>query len=48
VQGAGWQLKNTGDIDDNFKMFRHVYELYKLENPEAKPSTETLPTVIKL
>jgi len=48
VQGAGWQLKNIGDINDNFKMFRHVYELYKLENPELKPATETLPTVIKL
>jgi len=48
IQGKGWQLKSCGDIDANFKMFMNVYDIYKLENPDAKPATETLPTSIKL
>ena len=48
IQGNGWQLKNCGNIDDNFKMFLNIYDIYKLENPDAKPTTESLPTSIKL
>ena len=48
IQGKGWQLKSISDIDRNFEMFLKIYDIYKLENPDAKPVTETLPTSIKL
>ena len=48
IQGAGWQLKIIGDIDRNFSMFKNIYEIYQLENPDVKPATETLPTTVKL
>jgi len=48
IQGNGWQLKNCGDIENNFKMFLNIYDIYKLENPDPKPATETLPTSIKM
>jgi hypothetical protein len=48
IQGAGWQLKTISNIDTNFEMFLKIYDVYKLENPDAKPHTETLPTIIKL
>lgn len=48
IQGRGWELKVLEDIDTNFDMFLKVYDIYKLENPDAKPSTETLPISIKV
>jgi hypothetical protein len=49
IQGEGWQLKTfDNSIEDSMKMFVNVYEIYKLENPDAKPYTELLPTSIKL
>lgn len=48
VQGKGWELKHISDIDTNFKIFQNIYEIYNLENPDAKPATETLPTTVKL
>ena len=48
IQGAGWQLKSIGNIENNFTMFLKIYDIYKLENPNDKPHTELLPTTIKL
>jgi hypothetical protein len=48
IQGKGWEFKQIGDIDKNFKMFKNIQEIYKLENPDHKPYTELLPTVIKI
>jgi len=48
IQGKGWQLKVIDDIGTNFAMFKNVYELYKLENPDFKPMTELLPTSVKI
>jgi hypothetical protein len=48
IQGKGWQLKTIDNIDNNFEMFLKIYDIYKLENPEAKPITELLPTSIKI
>jgi hypothetical protein len=48
IQGSGWELKHTGDIDTNFAMFLKIYDIYTLENGDAKPITETLPTTVKL
>ena len=48
IQGKGWELKVIDNIEDNFSMFLKVYDIYKLENPDAKPSTETLPISVKI
>jgi len=48
IQGKGWQLKQISDIETNFKMFKNIQEIYKLENPDHKPFTELLPTSIKI
>jgi hypothetical protein len=48
IQGKGWQLKEVDDIDRNFEMFLKIYDIFKLENPDAKPATETLPTTCKM
>jgi hypothetical protein len=48
IQGKGWELKMISDIENNFKMFKNVQEIYKLENPDHKPYTETLPTTVKI
>lgn len=47
VQGHGWELKeSTEPLETNLELFRLIYEMYKLMNPEMKPLTETLPTVL--
>jgi len=48
IQGKGWELKFVNDIEKNFKMFKNIYEIYTLENPDFKPVTETLPTSVKM
>jgi hypothetical protein len=48
IQGKGWELKIISNIDYNFEMFTKIHDIYKLENPDAKPATETLPLTIKL
>jgi len=48
IQGKGWEVKMIDNIENNFKMFKYIQEIYKLENPESKPYTELLPTVVKL
>ena len=48
IQGRGWELKHISDIENNFKMFKNIQEIYKLENPNPKPYTELFPTTIKM
>jgi hypothetical protein len=48
IQGKGWELKFVNDIEKNFKMFKNIYEIYTLENPNFKPVTETLPISVKM
>ena len=48
IQGKGWELKMVNDIEKNFTMFKNIYEIYTLENPNFKPVTETLPTSVKI
>ena len=48
IQGKGWEVKVIGDIENNFKMFKNIQEIYKLENPNFKPATETLPISVKI
>ncbi len=47
-QGKGWELKFVNEIDKNFDMFKKIYDIYKLENPDFKPMTELLPTSVKI
>lgn len=48
IQGKGWQLKEIDDIANNFIMFQKIFDIFKMENPDAKPSSELYPTSIKL
>jgi hypothetical protein len=48
IKGRGWELKTIDNIDEKFDMFLKIYDIYKMENPDAKPTTEKLPTSIKL
>ena len=47
-QGKGWQIKDIGDIDYNFDLFKTIYKLYQLENPTTEPIYNSYPTKIKL
>ena len=44
MQGHGWEVKEMdGTLEDNKKLFGHLYEIFKYMHPELKPVTETLP-----
>jgi hypothetical protein len=47
--GQGWEIVFPDKtIDEYFKMFMNIYEIYLLENPNQKPLFESYPTSIKL
>ena len=48
IQGKGWELKPIGNIETYFNIFKNIYEIYNIENPDSKPYTEILPTSIKI
>jgi ATP-dependent exoDNAse (exonuclease V) beta subunit len=49
LQGEGWEIVEPDkSIDDYFQMFKNIYEIFSLENPNNKPLFETLPTTTKL
>lgn len=49
IQGEGWQLKPTeGSYEDNIEIFKKLYDIFKVKNPDLKPYSEILPTSIKL
>ena len=49
LQGEGWEIVEPDkSIDNYFQMFKNIYEIFSLENPNNKPSFETLPTTVKL
>ena len=49
MQGKGWEVyEPTRTIEDNFKLFEHVHELFKLENPDPKPNSDQYPIEIQL
>ena len=47
-QGKGWQIKNIDNIDENFELFKLIYRLYTLENPNTEPIYNSYPTTLKL
>ena len=49
LQGKGWEIyEPSRSIEDNFKLFEYVHELFKLENPNPKPSQDSFPIEIQL
>jgi len=48
IQGKGWKLLQIDDIEKNFKLFKLIYQLYELENPNTEPIYSSYPTTIKL
>lgn len=48
-QGKGWQLvRSDKTIEENFQIFKHIHEIFKIEVGELKPSIATYPTEIQL
>ena len=47
-QGKGWQIKIIDEIDYNFDLFKTIYKLYLLENPNTEPIYKSYPTTLKL
>jgi CRISPR/Cas system-associated exonuclease Cas4 (RecB family) len=49
LQGKGWEIyEPSRSIEDSFKLFQNVHELFKVENPNPKPSQESFPIEIQL
>lgn len=48
-QGKGWQLvRPDKSIEENFKIFKNIHEIFKIEVGELKPSIAVYPTEIQL
>ena len=49
IQGKGWQLKETTTpLEECKRIFKHLYEIFLIKQPNIKPITEVLPTSVKL
>jgi len=49
IQGDGWQLKPTeGSYEENIEIFKNLYRIFEVKNPDLKPYSEILPTSVKL
>ena len=48
IQGKGWKLLQIDKIDENFELFKMIYKLYSLENPNTEPIYNSYPTSLKL
>jgi hypothetical protein len=48
IQGKGWKLLQIDEIDKNFELFKLIYKLYALENPNTEPIYNKYPTTIKV
>jgi hypothetical protein len=49
MQGQGWEIVFPDkSVDEYFKMFLNIYEIYLLENPYQKPVFESYPISVKL
>lgn len=48
IQGKGWKLLQIDEIDKNFELFKLIYKLYELENPNTEPIYNSYPTTIKV
>jgi len=49
IQGKGWEIyEPERAIEDNLKLFEYIHELYKLEHPNVKPTSEHFPLEIQI
>lgn len=48
IQGKGWELKPIDDVENNYKLFQSVYDIYKIDNPKVEPIYNRFPTTVKL
>jgi hypothetical protein len=49
IQGKGWEIyEPERAIEDNLKLFEYIHELYKLEHPDVKPTSEHFPLEIQI
>ena len=49
IQGKGWEIyEPERAIEDNLKLFEYIHELYKLEHPDIKPTSEHFPLEIQI
>ena len=49
MQGKGWEIyEPTRTFKENLKLFNSIHELFKLEYPNPKPSSEQFPIEIQL
>jgi hypothetical protein len=44
----GYSIRTIKDRPLKYKMFKHVYEIWKYRNPDAKPFQKSLPTSLSL
>ena len=48
IQGKGWKVLQIDKIEENFELFKMIYKLYSLENPNTEPIYKSYPTTLKL
>lgn len=48
IQGKGWKVLQIDEIEENFELFKMIYKLYSLENPNTEPIYKSYPTTLKL
>lgn len=48
IQGKGWKVLQIDEIEENFELFKMIYKLYSLENPNTEPIYNSYPTTLKL
>jgi len=48
IQGKGWKLLQIDEIEKNFELFKLIYKLYELENPNTEPIYNSYPTTVKV
>ena len=42
------KLKQIDNIDENFDLFKTIYELYQIDNPVVEPIYKQYPIKVKL
>lgn len=49
LQGKGWQIKTFDrNYEESFELFKKVYDIFKIEHPDAEPISNQYPNRIKL
>jgi len=49
LQGKGWEIyEPPRTFEENLKLFNSIHDLFKLENPNTRPSKESFPTEIQI